>query len=113
MIKINYKKLINCYYIIINFRREVLKEIDSIHNGIGLPDWSLTICLAVAWLIVLLILIKGVHSAGKASYFLAIFPYVVMIILLVRAVTLPGAADGILYFIRPQWDKILSPEVSY
>nr|XP_029711978.1 sodium-dependent nutrient amino acid transporter 1-like isoform X2 [Aedes albopictus] len=95
------------------FKRVVLKEIDSIDDGIGLPDWQLTLFLCLSWSIVLLILIKGVRSAGKVSYFLALFPYLVMGILLVRACTLPGAIDGIVYFLKPQWDKILDPKVWY
>lgn len=93
-------------------RNEVLHEVDSIADGIGVPNWKLTLFLALSWLIVLSILIKGVRSSGKASYFLALFPYVMMGILLIRAVTLPGAGKGILYFITPQWDKILNPDVS-
>lgn len=93
--------------------KEVLKELDDIDNGIGLPNWKLTLFLGCSWFTVLLILIKGVRSSGKASYFLALFPYVVMGVLLVRAVTLPGAGDGILYFITPQWDKIMDPDVSF
>lgn len=90
----------------------MLKEYDTIHNGIGMPDFYLTICLLCAWIFIVLVLIKGVQSSGKASYFLALFPYVVMFILLIRAVTLPGAYAGILYFIRPQWDKLFDPTVS-
>lgn len=60
----------------------------------------------------LIILVKGVRSSGKASYFLALFPYVGMGILLVRACTLEGAAAGILYFIKPQFGKLLDPTVS-
>lgn len=78
----------------------------------GSPDWKLSLWLLLAWVCVLAIIVKGVRSAGKASYFLAIFPYVILIILLVRAVTLPGAVDGILYFITPQFDKLLSPKVN-
>lgn len=91
----------------------MLNEADNIDAGIGLPDWKLSLFLLLSWLCVLLILIRGVKSSGKASYFLALFPYVVMGILLVRAVTLPGAADGILYFVTPQWDRILDPDVWY
>ncbi|XP_055532517.1 sodium-dependent nutrient amino acid transporter 1 isoform X2 [Wyeomyia smithii] len=95
------------------FKRVVLKEISSIDDGIGYPDWQLTLFLCLSWSIVLLTLIKGVKSAGKASYFLALFPYLVMTILLVRACTLPGAVNGIVYFLKPQWDKILEPKVWY
>ncbi len=43
--------------------------------------------------------------------FIALFPYVVLITLLVRGVTLDGADEGILYFVRPQWDKLLDVNV--
>ncbi|XP_037821703.1 sodium-dependent nutrient amino acid transporter 1 [Lucilia sericata] len=91
----------------------ILREKDSIDDGIGYPSWSLCITLAVSWLIIASIVIKGVKSSGKASYFLAIFPYCIMLILLVRSLTLPGAFDGVLYFLKPQWDKLLDPKVWY
>ena len=62
---------------------------------------------------VFIILVKGVKSSGKASYVLAIFPYVVLSILLARALTLPGAMNGVKYFLAPQWNKILDPKVWY
>lgn len=65
-----------------------------------------------SWGCVLIILVKGVRSSGKASYFLALFPYVGMGILLVRACTLEGAVNGILYFIKPQFGRLLDPTVS-
>ncbi|XP_052861312.1 sodium-dependent nutrient amino acid transporter 1-like [Anopheles cruzii] len=95
------------------FTKVVLKELDGIDDGIGLPDLRLTLFLVLSWSLVLLTLIKGVKSSGKASYFLALFPYVVMGVLLVRACTLPGAVDGIVYFLKPQWDKIYEPKVWY
>lgn len=90
----------------------MLKEYSTIHDGIGLPDFYLTLCLMAAWIFIVVVLINGVQSSGKASYFLALFPYVIMLILLIRAVTLPGALNGILYFIRPQWDKLFDANVS-
>ncbi|XP_055372891.1 sodium-dependent nutrient amino acid transporter 1 [Condylostylus longicornis] len=95
------------------FLKEILKEKTTIHDGIGVPNWELVICLAVSWAVVALILIRGIRSSGKASYFLAIFPYVVMLVLLVRALTLPGAFNGVLYFINPQWDQLTNPKVWY
>ncbi|KAL9921350.1 sodium-dependent nutrient amino acid transporter 1-like isoform X1 [Glossina fuscipes] len=95
------------------FINEILKEKDNIDDGIGAPNWQLVIGLFASWLCVFSVIIRGVKSSGKASYFLAIFPYIIMAVLLGRALTLPGSVDGILYFIKPQWSKILDPKVWY
>lgn len=44
-------------------------------------------------------------------YFTATFPYVVLVILLIRGVTLPGAGAGIWYFITPKWEKLTDATV--
>ncbi|XP_077259916.1 sodium-dependent nutrient amino acid transporter 1-like [Temnothorax americanus] len=95
------------------FYKEVLREKDNIDDGIGLPDWRLSITLFISWLTVFLVVIRGVRSSGKAAYFLAIFPYVVLVVLLVRAVTLDGSVTGILYFITPTWEKLMTPMIWY
>uniref|UniRef100_A0ABD2WQU3 Transporter n=1 Tax=Trichogramma kaykai TaxID=54128 RepID=A0ABD2WQU3_9HYME len=95
------------------FKRTVLMEVDSIADGLGPANWRLVLCLLFAWLCILGVLAKGVHTSGKAAYFLALFPYVVMLALLVRAVTLEGAWDGILFFIKPDWAKLFEADVWY
>lgn len=89
----------------------VLKEKNDISDGIGSPDWKLALCLFGAWTVAYLVIVKGVKSSGKASYFLALFPYVIIAILLVHACTLQGAGKGIIYFIKPQWEHLLNPMV--
>ncbi|CAG7786765.1 unnamed protein product, partial [Allacma fusca] len=93
--------------------RDVLQEIPDIDSGIGLPEWRLTLCLLASWLIIFGSLVKGVKSSGKVAYFTALFPYVVLVILLIRGLTLEGAFNGIYFFIKPQWGKILDPKVWY
>ncbi|CAK9801905.1 Sodium-dependent nutrient amino acid transporter 1 [Anthophora plagiata] len=95
------------------FRKIVLNEYDSIEDGIGAPSWQLFICLFISWATIFGVLCRGIKSTGKAAYFLAIFPYVIMIALLVRAVTLEGAVDGILFFVTPEWNKLWQPNVWY
>ncbi|XP_073945333.1 sodium-dependent nutrient amino acid transporter 1-like [Choristoneura fumiferana] len=95
------------------FTQTVLRQLDGIEDGIGTPLWDLTLCLLASWIIIFVIVARGVKSSGKAAYFLAIFPYIVLFILLIRAVTLPGAGNGIAFFFTPEWEKILTLEVWY
>ncbi|XP_010184329.1 PREDICTED: sodium- and chloride-dependent glycine transporter 2-like, partial [Mesitornis unicolor] len=88
------------------FKYFVLK----ISAGIEYPGeirWPLALSLFLAWVIVYASLAKGIKSSGKVVYFTATFPYVVLIILLIRGVTLPGAGAGIWYFITPKWEKLI------
>ncbi|XP_018412205.1 PREDICTED: sodium- and chloride-dependent neutral and basic amino acid transporter B(0+)-like, partial [Nanorana parkeri] len=79
----------------------------------GQVVWHLALCLLLAWIITAAALVKGIKSSGKVVYFTALFPYAVLIILLIRGVTLEGAIDGIEYFIGQQSDisKLSNGEV--
>ncbi|KAF3828443.1 hypothetical protein GH733_004897 [Mirounga leonina] len=80
-------------------------------RGIGSPGeirWNLCLCLLLAWVIVFLCILKGVKSSGKVVYFTATFPYLILLMLLVRGVTLPGAWKGIQFYLTPQFHHLLS-----
>ncbi|XP_064634023.1 sodium- and chloride-dependent glycine transporter 1-like [Lineus longissimus] len=77
----------------------------------GLPSWKLLLTLLLAWVIVLAVLLKGIESLGKVVYFTAIFPYVMLTVLLIRGVTLPGADQGILYYLKPDFSRLADARV--
>ena len=70
----------------------MLQQNEGLEHGLGGMQWELAGCLVIAWIVVYLIIAKGLHSSGKIIWFTALFPYFVMFILLGRALTLPGLA---------------------
>lgn len=93
------------------FWERYVLNITSGIDDLGVIRWDLTLCLLASWVVVFLCLMKGVKSTGKVVYFTATFPYLVLIILLVKGATLPGAVEGIKYFIIPEWHRLLEIDI--
>ena len=57
--------------------------------------------------------ILGVNGTRfQVVYFTALFPYVILIILLGRGASLEGAFDGIMFYVVPKWEKLADARVS-
>ncbi|KAL4660615.1 sodium- and chloride-dependent GABA transporter ine-like [Arapaima gigas] len=92
------------------FNYKVLERTAGVEDP-GTIRWELFLLLLVAWILVYLSIFKGVKSTGKVVYFTALFPYVILVALLINNMQLPGAIKGIEFFIIPEWDKLRSLEV--
>uniref|UniRef100_A0A9L0JUF7 Solute carrier family 6 member 15 n=1 Tax=Equus asinus TaxID=9793 RepID=A0A9L0JUF7_EQUAS len=90
--------------------REALNISNSISESGGL-NWKMTICLLAAWVVVCLAMIKGIQSSGKIMYFSSLFPYVVLLCFLIRALLLNGSTDGIRHMFTPKLEMMLEPKV--
>jgi len=84
----------------------------NITKDIGEPgdlggfNYPIPLALLLSWIVVFLCLMKGVKSSGKVVYFTATFPYVILIALLVRGVTLPGATIGLKKLFVPDFTRL-------
>ncbi|MBN1360663.1 MAG: sodium-dependent transporter [Sedimentisphaerales bacterium] len=92
------------------FEQEVLHK-SSGPGEIGWPVPSLVVGMALTWLAIYLILRKGVRSVSKVVMITVPLPMVLLAILLVRGLTLPGAMDGIRYYLTPDFGKLGDPEI--
>ncbi|KAJ8347267.1 hypothetical protein SKAU_G00286680 [Synaphobranchus kaupii] len=79
-------------------------------EDMGTVRWELALCLLLSWIICFFCVWKGVKSTGKVVYFTATFPYVMLVVLLVRGITLPGATDGIIYYLYPDPTRLTDPQ---
>lgn len=92
--------------------RYVLQVQDSPDLGdLGNIGLKLLITLALAWLLIFGCLMKGIKTSGKVVYFTATFPYVILIVLLVRGLTLDGYEDGIEFYVVPEWEKLKKAKI--
>ncbi|XP_061585128.1 sodium- and chloride-dependent GABA transporter ine isoform X2 [Cololabis saira] len=92
------------------FDHNLLEKTNGIEEVGGLR-WELFGCLFATWTVIYLCIFKGVKSTGKVVYFTALFPYVVLFAMLINNVQLPGAKNGVLYFVTPVWSKLLEVKV--
>ena len=87
------------------YNEEILHKSDGINQGWFSLNEQLLGLLLLAWIIVYFCLWKSIKATGKVVYVTATLPYVLLIVFLVRAATLPGAADGLTFFLLPRWRK--------
>ncbi|OAF70468.1 hypothetical protein A3Q56_01776 [Intoshia linei] len=126
----NYKNLTGLnstksYYYnhILEFDERIISEkpeiVNKIYNGsygmnnLGSVNVNLLIFLIASWIIIYFCLFKGIKSLGKAVYVTAIFPYIMLAILLVRCCMLEGASLGLTYYLYPDFSKLYIPKVWY
>ncbi|MEW5945000.1 MAG: sodium-dependent transporter, partial [bacterium] len=67
--------------------------------------------LALCWLCVFLCIYKGVETVGKVVMFTVPLPVVILVVFLVRGVTLPGALEGLTFYLKPDFAKLADPKV--
>uniref|UniRef100_A0A670ZYE5 Transporter n=1 Tax=Pseudonaja textilis TaxID=8673 RepID=A0A670ZYE5_PSETE len=90
-----------------------MRHVLQVQNSHGLSDvgeirWQLLLCLFLIFTTVYFSLWKGIKTSGKVVWVTATLPYVVLLILLIRGATLPGAWRGIVFYLQPDWQKLRS-----
>lgn len=91
-----------------------LHKVLQISEGPGtLGGFSVPVLIGwvIAWIAVYLSIKDGTKSVGKVVKWTVPLPIIMLGILLIRGITLPGAAEGINYYLAPNFSKLLDPKV--
>ena len=72
-------------------------------GGVSVP---ILLGLLAVWICIFLILYKGVKRIGKIVALTVPIPTILLIILTIRGLTLPGAIEGISYYLTPNFSKL-------
>jgi NSS family neurotransmitter:Na+ symporter len=67
--------------------------------------------LVITWAIVYWIIYKGIGRVGKVVMATVPIPIILIAILVARGITLPGATEGLNFYLAPDFSKLLDPHV--
>lgn len=92
------------------FFNKVLQVSEGAHVMGGF-SYPVLIATVIAWVLIFLCLRKGIKSVSKVVVWTASLPFLLLAILIIRAVTLPGSGDGLSLLFIPDWSALLNSEL--
>jgi len=79
--------------------------------ALGPPRWPIVVGLGLVWLAMYLCIFRGVKWVSKVVAWTVPLPWLMLMILTVRGLTLEGAVKGLEYYLEPNWSLLLDPQV--
>jgi NSS family neurotransmitter:Na+ symporter len=70
---------------------------------------EIVFCLVAVWMLMFLCIFKGVNVVSKVVLWTVPLPWLMLVILMVRGLTLPGATQGLAYYMNPDWSQLAQP----
>ena len=124
--------IISCYYVMImgvtlvylkdsltlawgdnasdHFYQKVLHLSSGPENLDGIVT-AVLIGLVISWVFIYLAIFKGTKVVSVVVKWTVPLPVIMIIAFVIRGLTLEGAAQGVSYYLRPEWSKLYDPKV--
>ena len=80
-------------------------------TALGSIVWPTVAALAIVWLLIYLIVFKGARIVGQVSVWIVSLAWVALIVLVVRGLTLPGVAQGLNFYLAPDFTALGSGDL--
>jgi NSS family neurotransmitter:Na+ symporter len=78
---------------------------------VGAPVWPLVAGMALTWASIYVILRRGVRNVSKVVLVTVPLPMILLTVILARGLTLPGAMNGIRYYLTPDFSRLSDPSI--
>lgn len=78
---------------------------------LGGLQWPIVGALAFVWIALFFIMYKGARVIGKVAVWTVAIPWALLIVLLIRGLTLPGAVEGLNYYLAPDFGALTNPDL--
>ena len=89
------------------FYKHVLELSSGIGHLNGVMWWTL-LGLFLCWLMVFFSIVKGVKSVGKVVMWTVPLPVLILVAFVLRGITLPGAMEGLSFYLTPDFKALLN-----
>ena len=80
-------------------------------DELGGFNWHTLMALAFVWGMILFIVRGGLPWISKALLITVPLPFILLIAMAIRGLSLPGASEGVAYFLKPRFADIWHPSV--
>ncbi len=78
---------------------------------LGSVQWMIALGLVLTWIAIVAAIWKGAKTVGKVVYFTVIIPWIILLVFVARGLTLPGALEGLKYYLTPNFSALLNYRV--
>ncbi|NIA06157.1 MAG: hypothetical protein GWP14_00710 [Actinobacteria bacterium] len=76
---------------------------------LGNMRWHIVGALVITWLAMYFCIFRGVRMVSKVVMWTVPLPFLMLLILTIRGLTLNGAMQGLEYYLEPDWGRLTNP----
>jgi len=84
-------------------------DIEDARFYLGSIRWNIVLPLVITWVAMYFCIFKGVRLVGKIVWLTVPLPWLMLLILAIRGLTLEGSMQGLAYYLDPVWSELYKP----
>ena len=94
-----------------NFFNQSFLNLSSGPHELGGIRWPILGAAVLCWLTIYFSIFRGVKTVGKIVMWTVPVPIILLLVFVVRGLTLPGAMEGLRYYLTPDLTALYNPQV--